>query len=850
MDRHPGGPTVNRADFAHLQELSLRLKALREPARELARSVSAGTQPPSSSGGAQLRRLHEQLDTATRLLHEYLGSIPGVPADHPALRPKRLSQASTRSRSSTQGSQDSGVRVARPASLHVAGPALAAVPEAPAQAHAVERALLRMWTRFDTALATPVNEVSVRLGRRLVAPLEERVPQVPSRALQGDRADIVDLVGSLLRSSARANEPSLLVRRLETVPPGIVACAIANSAAQLFAQVTPAVVAQYAGGGQPAALRLLSDHANFLTRLMETSIVYPIHAAQRARRIEWWAVVASLLRELGDYESLSSLVCVFSGAAVDRLHASWDLVPEPCKQGIRYVLDSVLKIHPNYASYRDELRLRMRRCRRPPAERAAPEPDDELSLDFDCALAISTPDLCASDDGYATSAVFGKEPFELPPPRLLVPIVAVLLKDAVSAEAGKARSPESWSAVLESCRPVLPLPLDYFMLRRVFATELSALPLLASAQQSARLSTISFLKRMPRRHSDKDMPKELSMTPCRLAAQHAPDILDVLAHFLYLAAGNPCSACSMGALLESMHVATAAQMAVAVSSLLLFAEPWVPREYLERLCDLREPRSSVLQGSKTLQAAVSPPLPVSSHSQGYESRAADRPWLMSFKLNDSSDSARYFRTKSALPPPREDVRRDDTRKSSTDSDSTCINRPPSPPARSARLHRRSLSLHAQTGNPFAPSDHAVPDMPPLPTTTPSLPPPPLPAADMPTWLPSLAKSPTQPVPPTQPLPPVQPTRSMQSTPAQSQSPPRLTKTPPRSNQSQPRTTVAPPPPLPSQPMPRFQPAASPPVADMPPMFNILPDPGRMRQLDGISAETQMLLSFDSRSRRR
>ncbi|KAJ2774241.1 hypothetical protein IWQ56_000661, partial [Coemansia nantahalensis] len=33
------------------------------------------------------------------------------------------------------------------------------------------------------------------------------------------------------------------------------------------------------------------------------------------------------------------------------------------------------------------------------------------------------------------------------------------------------------------------------------------------------------------------------------------------------------------------------------------------------------------------------------HSHGYESRSAERSWLMSFKLTDSTEAARYFKGK-------------------------------------------------------------------------------------------------------------------------------------------------------------------------------------------------------------
>ncbi|KAJ2347009.1 hypothetical protein GGF43_004855, partial [Coemansia sp. RSA 2618] len=377
--------------------------------------------------------------------------------------------------------------IVSPNNACVSSPTSAYLGPTSRNAYAVERAIVTMWRRdADAQTAQAVNEAGVALGRRHTT-LEERVPTVPVRILRCDTAvDVIDLISRMLNTRT-ADTPSILTHRLETIPPGIVAGAIANSTGQLFARVTPDVVAAYADGRDAPALRMLSDHANFLTRVMETTIAHPQSATQRARRIEWWAVAVCIARELGDYEAVSSLACVFGGAAVARLGDAWALVSAPCKAAVRFLQDRVLKIVPNYASYRAELRLRLRRMR----PRAAREPmptggaDDEL--DFDSAVAISTPDLCAVDDSYVSSAVFSKDAADLPPPRMLVPIVAVLLKDAVSEAADGAsrkprlvRTPEPalhWAAVIDACRSSAPLSLDYFMLRRVFATEPSTLAL-------------------------------------------------------------------------------------------------------------------------------------------------------------------------------------------------------------------------------------------------------------------------------------------------------------------------------------------------------------------------------------
>ncbi|KAJ2248962.1 Ras guanine nucleotide exchange factor bud5 [Coemansia sp. RSA 455] len=915
-----------KSDYMNLHDISLKIKIFREPLREIMRNASISTNDattqPDPGKMSLLARVKEHLDSTQRALQDYLLSLPGAAAHSStikaAMTPARQSSdrkpphldSPSRSRSSTQGSHDSAAsRSSRSISLSstqhpmpasykpesLKAPGIASVPPMPVTpgTNTIERAISRVWrdTQLLNAPAKSASEMYVRLGKRHMASLEERVPQIPIRQLigNGNPINIVDLVNSLFRSSAPDNEASLLTKHLETIPPGIIACAIANSAGQLFQRLTPDSVKKYVrpnqttvpsnSGSALPVLRLLSDHANFLTRLMEMTITYPLQAAQRAKRIEWWTVVACLLRELGDYESLSSLVCVFSSNVIGRLRESWDLVSSQCKAAIRFILDRVLKIHPNYANYREELQLRVKRVQTRRKKRTNTVTseggtavmddnteykfDDTASLDFDCAVAINSPDFSSlTNEHYVNSCVFSKESFDLPPARSLIPIVAVLLKDAVSSESAgippgvdQATYVPAWVLIIDSCAAQdLPLPLDQFMLRRIFATELSAC---SSLSQPVGLSTprniaSSLLKRMPRRHSSSDRggnaSREMSLSECRVqSAEQPPNILDLMAHLLFSAAGHPCVSCSVGAPLEELNVSTSGQLAVLVTSLLLFAEPWVPCEHLSRLGDIREPR---IQPSPHISKSPYASLGRSSMSPA-DSRTNERPWLMSFKLND--DSSRYSAKPVNNVAGSKHSSIESARKTSTDSDTTCVNRPPS--LNSERTNRPSADIPA--------TDHSVPvsvearrsvstqsahsttsvtlsELPPLPINAKS---PPLPSVEMPTWLPAA-------------------------------SPPVLAKSPqmPRSKSLPTDTIVITPPPLPAHPMPKFQPSGqkilSPPLVatlglspppPLPPLGSMPPMPGvpvllpltassaGKKHPENISAEAQMLLSFEAKT---
>ncbi|KAJ1801784.1 hypothetical protein LPJ56_006366, partial [Coemansia sp. RSA 2599] len=80
-----------KTDIVHLQDISARIKAVREPVRELVRGTAAGILTeqvlPGAASSDRERlylRVKEQLDIVQSVLHEYLMSLPGA-ASHPAL---------------------------------------------------------------------------------------------------------------------------------------------------------------------------------------------------------------------------------------------------------------------------------------------------------------------------------------------------------------------------------------------------------------------------------------------------------------------------------------------------------------------------------------------------------------------------------------------------------------------------------------------------------------------------------------------------------------------------------------------------------------------------------------------
>ncbi|KAJ1958501.1 hypothetical protein EC988_000270 [Linderina pennispora] len=855
----PAKPHLTRTEFVHLQGISSRLAAIRDPIRDLTRSSTIATPDdpqPDQAHMLKLDKLHshilQQLDLAESLIRQYTSALANIASNEQ-----------------------------RPESHHHRTSA----PQASSASGATERNITIAWTSspITVSYAVPVNEVYMRLSKQQRAAMDERVPLIPRRDMSvgnSQLGSVLELVQSLFRSSAREGTATELCKSLDTIPPGIMAYAISASASHLFQQLTPDSILEgakfmHAGGAHspnampetPAmqALRLIKDHTSFIARFVESSVLLSAQAKMRSRRVEWWVTVAYLLRELGDYESLNGVICAISGSVVNRMSETWEGVPASCKTAIKYIMESVLAPHQNYSSYNIELQERIAKISQP-AESPTASPlerirqsglTEQISLDFDKAVAVDAPSQHAAIDEYVYSPVYLKGCASLPTPSTIVPIVNTLVIDAMATglQHTTANPQSRWRWVLDrTAHHPLSLTIDATTMRRIFAIEISHLPFsatsvayaaaaVASVSPNASSKATGFIKRGPRRSS----AAENSSDPyqCRLHSAATPaTVVDMLRHLLALAYGNPCHSCRIGAPLVDLHVTTASQLAVHLATTLLFCEPWMPHEYIFRLSDMRESRSSHLPPAKphalaTMAKAKAKGYASSSPTQSTTSKGSERaiegPWLAFLRPKDSPSSSQKSRSTNRGDTYEQQIKgRPDSQSLYSQSDSLFSesdndggdSRPSSdePPMRvfdsgnSAGYMRSAGAGHQNhskspytTGSSTRSSLQSagiLPSLPPLPSNAV---PPPLPTANMPTDISPLAADLAK-----MGIPPSYLPSSMV------------------------------PPPLPSQPMPSFQPSShthSTSLLEVVPMRSALP-PNSPYATENMSAEALMLLNFD------
>jgi len=101
-------------------------------------------------------------------------------------------------------------------------------------------------------------------------------------------------------------------------------------------------------------LQQSTDFFNYLTRLIEHSILEPKDAASRAATIRVWIKIASRLYNLRNYSSLKALTSALSTPPIQRLAKTWHLVPKK-HIAILAAWNDLLSEQDNYKNYRSLL---------------------------------------------------------------------------------------------------------------------------------------------------------------------------------------------------------------------------------------------------------------------------------------------------------------------------------------------------------------------------------------------------------------------------------------------------------------------------------------------------------------
>ncbi|KAI9317545.1 ras guanine nucleotide exchange factor domain-containing protein [Dichotomocladium elegans] len=122
----------------------------------------------------------------------------------------------------------------------------------------------------------------------------------------------------------------------------------------IFCAIPPKALLEHSAKNPHARIVASTDFFNYITRIIEHSILLPQEASQRAQHINHWAKVASKCLELNNYQTLKAIVSALGTPPVQRLRRTWAYVPKKSMARLDS-LNELMSESDNYGKYREHM---------------------------------------------------------------------------------------------------------------------------------------------------------------------------------------------------------------------------------------------------------------------------------------------------------------------------------------------------------------------------------------------------------------------------------------------------------------------------------------------------------------
>lgn len=163
-----------------------------------------------------------------------------------------------------------------------------------------------------------------------------------------------------------------------------------------------------------------TDFFNYLTRMIEYSILFPPEASGRAQSMNHWIKVAVKLHELENFQTLKAVLCALGTPPIKRLKRTWSFLPRKSANKFE-TLSELMSEARNYGRYREMMNSL---C----ADTAVSSTSDATST-FSDSSSVSSSSISGSRfdilGGWTSSDIKAKEAARRP----MVPFIGTFIMD-------------------------------------------------------------------------------------------------------------------------------------------------------------------------------------------------------------------------------------------------------------------------------------------------------------------------------------------------------------------------------------------------------------------------------------
>ncbi|KAF9908392.1 hypothetical protein EC991_009847 [Linnemannia zychae] len=162
-------------------------------------------------------------------------------------------------------------------------------------------------------------------------------------------------IGNIMSTITKVRE--LLYRSASTTSilefqPHLIAYQLTLVESAIFLEIPSSAFLTHSAKTPHRSITASTDFFNYLTRMIEYSILFPPEASGRAQCMNHWIKVAVKLHELENFQTLKAVLCALGTPPIKRLKRTWSFLPRKSANKLE-TLSELMSEARNYGRYRE-----------------------------------------------------------------------------------------------------------------------------------------------------------------------------------------------------------------------------------------------------------------------------------------------------------------------------------------------------------------------------------------------------------------------------------------------------------------------------------------------------------------
>ncbi|KAF9896801.1 hypothetical protein BX616_006731, partial [Lobosporangium transversale] len=175
------------------------------------------------------------------------------------------------------------------------------------------------------------------------------------QSLQEDTRKYTSQISNTMATIAKVREllcRSAGITSIMEFPPYLIAYQLTLIESAIFLEIPPSALLKHTAKSPHPSITASTDFFNYLTRMIEYSILFPAEASGRAQIINHWIKVAVKLHELENFQTLKAILCALGTPPIKRLKRTWSFLPRKSINKFE-TLSDLMSEDRNYGKYRE-----------------------------------------------------------------------------------------------------------------------------------------------------------------------------------------------------------------------------------------------------------------------------------------------------------------------------------------------------------------------------------------------------------------------------------------------------------------------------------------------------------------